>query len=144
MGFLSKLFGGASTTSEPPVIIAGKKRGRPDFEIAGESKYQRALTAICGPKCEEGYRVEGMAVLIPEPTNQYDPNAVRVEIEGRTVGYLFREDALWFNRSMASEGYAGRSATCGSIIVGGWDRGDGDTGHFGVKLNIVRPLAVLE
>ena len=30
---------------------------------------------------------------------------------------------------------------CKAVIQGGWDRGEGDTGEFGVRLNIVRPFA---
>jgi hypothetical protein len=30
---------------------------------------------------------------------------------------------------------------CKAVIQGGWDRGEGDTGEFGVRLNIIRPFA---
>lgn len=34
-----------------------------------------------------------VAHLIPEPTNKYDPNAVRVVIDGRQVGHIPQEDS---------------------------------------------------
>lgn len=32
------------------------------------------------------------AVLVREPTNQFDPNAIAVYVDGRHVGYLRKED----------------------------------------------------
>ena len=37
-----------------------------------------------------------IAALVPEPSNPYDSNAVMVQIDGRHVGYLSREDAVAF------------------------------------------------
>ena len=38
----------------------------------------------------------GQAAIEPEPTNPYDPMAIRVSIDGATVGYIAREDAQRF------------------------------------------------
>ena len=35
-------------------------------------------------------RSAGTCALVPEPTNEYDPNAVRVEVGGSHVGYVPR------------------------------------------------------
>ena len=51
--------------------------------------------------------------MVPESDNPHDSEAVRIEIQDQTVGYLDRETARSF-----------------------WDRGDGDRGHFGVKLDL--------
>lgn len=78
-------------------------------KIVGESHYQESLSAIDNPA---------------------HPMAVRVEVQGHTVGYLTRRQAVQFRK---------RSQTpvdCGAKIVGGWDRGYGDTGHFGVRLDL--------
>lgn len=143
MGVLARLFGGRDNP-EPleTVWLDGLGRGSPSFEIVGESHYQAALEDICGPKCEEGYHYSCSANLIPEPTNSYDRNAIRVDIDGRTVGYLRRDDAAKFKEDMANLGKAGYPAACLAVIVGGWDRGDGDEGHFGVKLDIAWPLKI--
>lgn len=47
------------------------------YDIVGEASYQRALDHICGGKCEDGHALEVAAVLIEEPDNPVDPNAIR-------------------------------------------------------------------
>jgi hypothetical protein len=37
---------------------------------------------------------------------------------------------------MARTGHAGDAASCAARIRGGWDRGDGDAGPFGIRLDI--------
>ena len=71
--------------AEPRVTFL---RGHESVNVAGESHYQEALRAIAGPG---DVRHDTEAHLIPEPENEYDPNAVRVEIDGHKVGYLPRD-----------------------------------------------------
>jgi hypothetical protein len=33
---------------------------------------------------------------------------------------------------------------CSATMTGGWDRGDGDTRHFGVTVDLARPDQLLE
>jgi hypothetical protein len=96
--------------------------------------YQKALKALAGPKCEDGVEhVEHYckATLVLENNNPHDDKAVRVDIDGRTVGYLSRDMAREYRRKVASG-----SMTVQALIVGGWNRGGGDTGHYGVKLDL--------
>ena len=60
----------------------------------GVSQYQDAIRAIAGlDEADERPLWEGLAVLVPEPTNPHDPNAIQVMVENRLVGYLDRETA---------------------------------------------------
>jgi len=106
------------------------------FDIVGESNYQRALGRIAGGKKEDGCEVEVEAFLECEDTNPHDNQAVVVKIDGSVVGYLDRKNARAYREMLAGVGYAGHPAVCAAIIVGGWDRGGGDEGHFGVKLDM--------
>jgi hypothetical protein len=56
----------------------------------GEASYQDALRHICGSDRWEDIRCEVNAVLVPEPTNRYDANAVMVQVDEQMVGYLSR------------------------------------------------------
>jgi hypothetical protein len=69
----------------------------------------------------------------------YDPNAVEVLIDGLRVGYIPAVQAPEMCALFHSAGII--QAGCEAVIQGGWDRGEGDTGEFGVRLNIVRPFA---
>lgn len=111
--------------------------------VVGESHYQDALTAIVGGKRSESVRIPTHAILVPEPDNPYDPNAVAVYIDGRKVGHLPRPAAQAFapvGQRLAEQRQVG---ACSAIITGGWDRGDGDTGHFGVTLDLAHPDQLL-
>lgn len=78
-------------------------------EVVGEASYKRQLRAVFGSG--EG-RKRFDAQLDAEPTNPHDPNAVKVSIDGGTVGYLPRASAKRYGKK-----YGGRSQTCGTVIV---------------------------
>jgi len=63
--------------------------GRFNLEIVGESHYQDALERVCGGRTGQSQDLIVSAVLVLDDNNRYDPNAVRVEIRGLTVGYLW-------------------------------------------------------
>jgi hypothetical protein len=105
-------------------------------DIVGESHYQDALNAICGGKTERGHHKVVKALLVCEDSNPYDNQAVRIDIEGKTVGHLSRMNARHFREEMIAGGFAGITGVCSAEIVGGWDRGGDDTGHYGVKLDL--------
>lgn len=107
-----------------------------DFDIVGESFYQDNLMRIAGGKSETNRRIITTATIIPYDTNPHDPQAVRVEIEGLTVGHLTRDSAREYRRQLKQKGVENGIFTCSAVILGGWDRGNGDEGHFGVKLDI--------
>lgn len=117
-----------------PVELQGS--GEYFLEIVGESHYQAALESICGGKTREGHSREVKALLTHDNKNPHDSQAVKVEIQGKTVGYLDRQHARYYRKTLAAGGFKGRTARCNAIIVGGWDRGNGDVGHYGVKLDI--------
>src|SRR4051812_31164097 len=59
-----------------------------DLPIVGESNYQDALSRLCGGYTRDGHQLHTRASLVPEPSNPYDKNAIRVDIDAQTVGYL--------------------------------------------------------
>ncbi len=73
------------------------------------------------------------AIMIPENDNPEDANAVRIDIDGETVGYLSRRNATVWRGKMISENRSGE-VMCLSQIV--WDRGYIPEGSYGVLLDI--------
>ena len=90
----------------------------------------------------QGKRQRCHALLVSEPTNPHDGNAIRVEILGNRVGYLPRQLAANFNDWLRMNGYGTIEASCDAMIVGGWELSEFDTfdaaeeGQFGVRLDI--------
>lgn len=84
------------------------------FEIVGESNYQPALRRIAG---RGEVRHECVATVIMEDSNPHDDKAVRVDIDGETVGYFARQAARSYRKQMAAHGRI--EATCNAVIVGG-------------------------
>jgi len=118
----------------PVAIIPGQGSFR--VSVVGESNYQADLESICGGRTENGAYEVVEAQLVLEESNPYDPDAVRVDIAGKTIGYLSRENARQYRGQLNEQGYRGVVTKCTATIVGGWDRGGGDKGHFGVTLDI--------
>lgn len=105
-------------------------------EIVGESHYQKELARICGGKSNEPVNKIVEATLVLDDNNEYDPLAIRVDISKVTVGHLSKAHARHFRDKLKSNGHPGSVVVCPAKIVGGWDRGYGDAGYFGVRLDL--------
>ena len=134
MGFFSWIFG--KREAAPSIIANLPGPGTYAIDVVGESYYQPALESICGGReaWPEDKIVE--AILIHEDNNPHDNQAISINIHGKKVGHLSRSDARKYRKEMERASYPGVTATCSAMIVGGWNRGGGDQGHFGVKLDL--------
>jgi hypothetical protein len=106
----------------------------------GESHRQAALKAFGGSKRSAGEEVFFTAALVPEPTNRYDPNAIKVHIQGGAhVGYLSAEDAVEY-RDMSKFLIAQKAiGLCRAKLIGGTL----GKPSIGVVLDVADPTAVL-
>jgi collagen type III alpha len=89
-------------------VVEAWTTGYPSQPVVGESHRIPDLRRIAGrmgggPEGE----AETTAVLVPEPDNKFDPNAVSVAIDGTTVGYLPREDAVSYSPTLLRLATAG-------------------------------------
>jgi hypothetical protein len=112
--------------------------GQYGFTVVGESNHQAELEEMVGGRTEESAEFECVAALVPEPDNAFDSNAVMVFIGEQKIGYLPRKQAEQYNMARVRHGVD--LVSCAALIVGGWDRGEDDYGHFGVKLDVSRPF----
>lgn len=105
------------------------------ISVVGESHYQAALHAAVGGRDAYGWdnAVPVRAALVPEPGNKYDRNAVRVDVNGRAVGYLVREDAIRYQPPLLALQEQGRSGWCSAFIS------CGDMGLYGIWLHLSSP-----
>jgi hypothetical protein len=107
------------------------------IDVAGESFYEESFSSLCGERTITGARIEVRARLELEDNNPHDKHAVRVMIQGLQVGHLSRDDARAFRRLVRYGSLAEHEIfECSAVICGGWDRGDGDKGNFGVRLDL--------
>jgi hypothetical protein len=139
MGLLDRLFRNSDTPAKRAHIQLASGRGF-TFDIVGESRFQAALSRVCGGKIAEGHKHEATAELRFEQ-NPSDPSAIAVDIAGKQVGWIPSPANAEIRREIAALTPTG-SANCKAKIVGGWSK-DGDEGHFGVKLSLSRPLKIV-
>ncbi len=107
-----------------------------EFEIVGESNYQKALKRIAGAHGDEAANVHVIALIVPENSNKHDDMAVRVDVSGDTVGYLSRDDARSFRRRLAAKKIGIQPTRCAALICGGFKARSGQRASYGVKLDI--------
>lgn len=107
--------------------------GRYDVIVVGVSFYQKALEKICNKTRREGLNVFTQADVIPDNDNPHDNHAVRIEIDGETVGHLSRKNAILWRSKMISDNHSG-VVKCPAKI--GWDKNYNEEGSYGVWLNI--------
>jgi hypothetical protein len=107
--------------------------------VVGESYRQAALHALDAGRLQRGEHVTFTATLIPEAL--YDPNGIRVEIQGGAhVGYLSKEDAVWYRpvfAALAAKQLVGvvRAKLIGGVLP--------DKPSIGVMLDIHEPTELL-
>lgn len=123
------------TARSPRQNLMIEAAGDYSCEVVGESHYQGALERIVGGRTEDSANYRCVAQIVPEPTNRHDRNAMRIDIEGKTVGYLSRWDAKTLRKMLRKQRVDG-PVSANAIIIGGWARGKRDVGHFGVRLDV--------
>lgn len=111
-----------------PVTISGEV----PVEVVGESFHQDELLSLAGGNRRfGGVDLEAVAALVP-----VEGNGIEVRIDDMPIGYLSQIDARRFTDLVEEiiEQYG--LATSRASIRGGWDRGGGDIGMFGVTLSM--------
>lgn len=104
------------------------------YEIAGGHDCQQNLKEIAG---NDRYLRdhECSAVLVPDASHPSDRWAIQVQVNGRTVGYIPRTRAQEIHKALK-----GAPARVGALITGGWMSDERGEAHFGVRLDILRPI----
>jgi hypothetical protein len=149
MGLLKKLFGGGDSEQGQ-----GKIRHAQSIEFdkcteliaaVGEASYQPALRDICGSKRWERVRFDCTAVLVAEPSNPHDANAVAVYADCRGthlhVGYLSRGDALDYQGAVWKAADMGYTIICQAHIAGR-EQGS-ETPNLGIFLDLPTPAGAV-
>lgn len=138
LGFLKGLFGAGA---KPKKVVNARdpnriRRLRGDGEFsekaAGTSHYQEALVEI-----KAGFRKHSNPDIffdvVPEPTNQHDPDALQLQHEGKVIGYIPASMTSEVHDALRRVDQTGQKCRVKGRIVGHEAKG------FGVRLNIRRP-----
>ena len=120
--------------NNPQVIPLAAGRGF-NVQAVGESQFQSEIASIVGGPCAEGHNCHVPAELVLSG-NERDPDAVGIRINDLPVGYLPFDVAKQVRPLLTALRSRNKPITCKAKIVGGWDRGRGDRGYFGVKLSL--------
>jgi hypothetical protein len=87
----------AESTQSPEVVLVNEMiddDSEYNYGVVGESFQRDHLMALIrSHKAFETGEILATAVLEPEPTNEFDPTAVRVVVEGVQVGYIAKFDS---------------------------------------------------
>lgn len=132
----------------PGRVLDLRSLGRGRVSVVGEAYRQAALLHVSGGRTEDGpARPDQDALLMREPHNQHDPNAVRVCLRTpagmHRVGYLARVDAESYVPIL--DAISPRALLVSARLVGGWlvDEDDQDSGgDIGVELDMPAPGAL--
>ena len=111
--------------------------GWPNQEIVGENHRRDAVRDVFRAHGgRSGGETAAEAVLVPEPGNPYDRNAVRVDIDGKAVGYLPREDAARYADVLQRMILAGLAPLTTARL---WARNDSGTWRSRITLDLAEP-----
>ena len=76
-----------------------------NYEVVGESFQRDHLMALIRSyKAFDTGEILATAVLEPEPTNEFDPTAVKVVVEGVQVGYIAKFDSATVTKMIEKSG----------------------------------------
>lgn len=141
MGFLARLRGEQNVLAMR--LTALELAGGAHVSVVGESFYQEAIakTAANSPADEkEPNRRAFRAVLVREPGNEYDPNAIGVYSSFGQLGHLSRKIALEYGPIFEEIARQGAEAGCCVGLIG---RSSADR-PYGVVLRLSIPRVCLE
>lgn len=111
------LFGRKAATSEVNATLLG---GGHQMAVVGESHYQDALWRQAAAQRGEDVRFDSVALLVPEPQNEFDTNAIAVVLSTGKAGYLSREDATRYLPGLhALMAHHGTAIAVRCTIIGG-------------------------
>jgi hypothetical protein len=139
-----RLFGQRSPQLTPRIPsnyqFLARGDGEHTVQVVGESNYQGNLRwAANGTNKDGPNNPRVYAEVIPEPGNRYDPNAVKIQVAGRLVGYLARADAAAYQVHLLAMAAAGSVPACEARIKGGYVTSDGYVASLGIELYLGRP-----
>lgn len=115
----------------------------PNTEIEGERYRERQIVSAIGGRPRYGTEVEKEleAVLVPEPDNPHDPNAISIRISGNVVGYIGRDDAPQYvpaiHRITASGYEATTTARIWATVSDSWTKPG--TRQFSARITVYLP-----
>lgn len=90
----------------------------PQRDVAGESHRLNDIRRLFPKTITQSTDYTGIAVLLPEPKNRHDANAVMVWVDGRHIGYLARDEASQFSPVLQGLVAQGWLPTCPCSIWG--------------------------
>jgi len=129
-----------------PLLLTAKQAAKIDaywkglqdwVSVVGESHHQTFLRALTKTKRGE-VREYTQAEVRPEPGNRFDKNAVTVEVGGKSVGYLSRNDAVRYRSLLDRLNSVGVYVTCKAMIAAE----SAARGPYGVVLFLEEPAAL--
>jgi hypothetical protein len=120
-------------------MLNGRDHGR--VQVVGESYYQDAIKSAVINLLRDGEVYEATAVLMREPDNKYDSNAVAVYLESSgKVGHLSRDVAIAYQPLLQRLAQKKMVGSCRAIVVGGTI----DKPSWGVFLDLADPENALD
>ena len=119
-----------------------------NFDVVGEAYREAQVTAAQRrPRLDEEIEEVFEALLVPEPDNPHDANAVSVRVNGHVIGYLDRSAAQVyrqiFHRIAASGMVATTAARIWAVVRESWED-DGRARFFSnVRIYLPEPHQIL-
>ena len=131
MGFLKRLLGGSPDPARPVTQLPEDGY----LQVAGEVHYMGNLGPVLGRR-DEALIEDVPALLIRDPRNAHDPNAIEVWISGMKVGHLPRDVAAAWNPCIAEIEAAGGTAGIGAHLWYRWSfEDDRPNAYINVRLS---------
>ena len=99
---------------------------RTSIKLTGTSFHQEALEALGNGKFT--------GILVPEPENLHDSEAVSVRVRGKHVGYLPKGWRQTKTRYVVQRMFSEHEGVVTVHVVGGWQGRDGRKALTGVRI----------
>ena len=120
------------TSRQPPLRLQGP--GTFEFVVLGAARHQPDLEKLCDVRQSDPKIVE--ALLVPADANEKYKNAVSVEVQGRTVGYLAPELAEAYRKRLVESGYPGARTRCKAKIIARLHSSVGGSTDYAIRLDL--------
>lgn len=129
-------------------LLPGKDNWH-NLEIVGEAYRETQISAALGRQMKLDEEIEETleALLVPEPDNPHDANAISVRVRGQVVGYLSREAATLYrpiiHRITASGLVATTTSRIWAVTRKSWDEPSKPRFYSNIRIYMPEPHQIL-
>ena len=113
-----------------------KGKGNYDFEVLHEEEHLKNIQLVCNDFVKPGQFKDEIAIITSEGNHYLYDNTIRVDIAGKTVGYLNQDDTKLFTKRLNKNDKHNYIMSCNARIFINKNKGMFKKATYAIRLDL--------